>query len=689
MEANKSTLFQLLNGEKQFRIPIYQRTYSWEKEACERLIDDILAIADAPEGQSHFLGSVVYVAQLDYQVAGVNSLLVIDGQQRLTTLSLLILALRKRVSDGIDIGVKSGPLGNYYLFNANEDENDDRYIKLELTQSDRDIYRRLCFSAPPGPKDQESRVKQNFDFFVRFLESGDPQRVYRGIQRLQIVYIALEKGKDNPQLIFESMNSTGLSLAQADLVRNYVLMGLDHHIQTSLYNKFWFPMERIFGEQYREEFDAFMRTYLTVRRSTIPKEDRVYAESKRYVLERPQAGSATDRMESLVSDLHENAIYYARFARQEEDEPELKIAFKDFGELRADVAHPFFLELYSDYKAGQLSCDDLLKIVRLTESYVMRRALCGIPTNGMNKTFAGLTKNIDKSDYWEAIQRAFMALGGKRKFPRDEEVKKSLEGLDAYNFARRNYLLERLENSYHPKEPLLSSNGHPTVEHIMPQKLSQEWELTLGVDAKVVHATYLHNLGNITWSGYNAELGALPFLTKVEKEPGGYSSGYFALNKYVAVQSTWGREQIEQRCAILADQVCMLWKAPEDRFAPNESPVTADSYTLDHYSQLKGSILELYLQLERGLVSLRPNIRRVCRKQYIALKLEKNLLTVIPQASQLLLFVDLELSRVEDTRGICKAAPPHHWGTGNVEISLYDASLVDYVISIVQQAAEG
>ncbi|MCZ2111563.1 MAG: DUF262 domain-containing protein, partial [Dehalococcoidia bacterium] len=221
MDAQKATLFQLVDGNKLFRIPIYQRTYSWRQEQCARLLEDVIAIASAPPGPSHFIGSVVYVADGNFMAAGVNSLLVIDGQQRLTTLSLMLLALRKLAMDGRDVGAGPKKIGNLYLFNGNEEEDSEEYIKLRLTRSDKETYRKLCLDHPLGDSD-DNRVQANYRYFLSAFESGraDPAEAFKGIQRLQLVYIALELGRDNPQLIFESMNSTGLDLAQADLVRN-------------------------------------------------------------------------------------------------------------------------------------------------------------------------------------------------------------------------------------------------------------------------------------------------------------------------------------------------------------------------------------------------------------------------------------------------------------------------------------
>lgn len=640
MDAQKATLVQLVDGNKQFRIPIYQRTYSWRQEQCARLLDDVIAIASTAPGPSHFIGSVVYVADGNFMAAGVNSLLVIDGQQRLTTLSLMLLALRRLAMDGRDVGAGAKKIGNLYLFNGNEEEGSEEYIKLRLTRSDKDTYRKLCLDHPTGEGD-DNRVQANYRFFLSAFESGraDPAETFKGIQRLQLVYIALELGRDNPQLIFESMNSTGLDLAQGDLVRNFVLMGLPHGLQERIYGKHWFPMESRFGQQYRDRFDGFMRTYLIVRTGSIPREDEVYVAFKKHVLSMPPAGDGEPhRMERIAADLNEQASHYEAIAFGKEADAELHQIFHDIGNLRADVAHPFLLELYGDWKKGLLSRDDLLSLVRLVESYVFRRFLCGVPTNSMNKTFAGLSKGIDKTRYFRSAQAEFLKLATYRKFPGGAETAQMLADKDVYNTPRCAYLLEKLENHFHPKEPI-KATGY-TIEHVMPQMLSDEWKVHLGEKAADVHSRLLHTLGNLTLTGYNSELSCRPFKEKLELAEGGFLSSSLALNRRIREQTKWDEEQILTRGAELAKVVLKVWPEPDPttlaEFAQPEQAV-AEIYDLDHYPPFAGPIRSLYLQLEERLLALHPAARRERKKLYVAFKLDTNFMDVIPQHSKLVL----------------------------------------------------
>jgi len=690
MDAQKATLFQMVDGNKQFRIPIYQRAYSWRQEQCSRLLEDVLTIASATSGESHFLGAVVYVADGNFMAAGVNALLVIDGQQRLTTLSLMLLALRRLALDGRDVGVTSKSIGNLYLFNANEEESSKDFIKLRLTRSDNETYRKICQDIPLGDGD-DNRIQANYRYFLDAFGSGrvDPREVYSGIQRLQLVYIALELGKDNPQLIFESMNSTGLDLAQADLVRNFVLMGLPLALQEKIYDKHWFPMEAHFGQQYRDRFDSFMRTYLTVRSGSIPREDEVYSAFKKHVMALPEsAGDGAHRMQTVAADLYEQAGLYARIAFGAEPDPDLRAAFHDFATLRADVAHPFLLELYSDRQKGFLTGDELLHLVRLTESYVFRRFLCGIPTNSMNKTFASLAKGIHKTHYHRSAQAEFLKLAGYRKFPGDAEVVQLLADRDVYNTPRCAYLLERLENSYHPKEPVKAAAY--TIEHVMPQTLSDEWKEALGEKAEAVHQRHLHTLGNLTLTGYNPELSCKPFEAKLKMKEGGFLSSPLALNGFIRQQTAWGEEEICARSQALAEMVCRVWPAPDpstlaEFVEPGEAAGTA--YTLDSYPQLSGSVRQLYDLLEERILALHPGARRECRKLYVAFKLETNFVDVIPQASKLLLVINLRFDQIDDPKGWCRDITGlGRWGNGDVEVPLTGPSQLDYVAGLIEQS---
>jgi uncharacterized protein with ParB-like and HNH nuclease domain len=370
MKATEAKLLDFLKKSPQFVIPIYQRTYSWSERECRQLWDDIMRAGRDDAVPAHFVGSIVYVEKGLYSITGGSPLLVIDGQQRLTTVTLLIEALARSMgADEPMEGFSARKLRNYYL--RNPEEGGEGQYKLLLSQTDKTSLIALL-DQRHLPHDQSIRIADNFEFFVdRVAElKDDLEALCIGLAKLVIVDISLDRDADNPQLIFESLNSTGLELSQADLIRNFILMGLEPQLQTSLYEHYWRPVELDFGQEgYTTHFDSFMRHYLTVKTGEIPNVRAVYEAFKRHA--RTPAVSVSG-VEALVEDIRAFAGYYCAMALGSEKDSELDAAFRDLRELKVDVAYPLLLELYSDYATGVLSKQDFVQAVRWVESYVFR-----------------------------------------------------------------------------------------------------------------------------------------------------------------------------------------------------------------------------------------------------------------------------------------------------------------------------
>jgi len=508
MKATEAKFLDFIKKSPQFVIPIYQRTYSWTERECRQLWDDIIRTGRDDSLSAHFVGSIVYIEKGLYHVTSQSPLLVIDGQQRLTTMALLIAALAKvldKLPEGsrepVD-GFSPRKLRNYYLINP--EEEDERHYKLILSQTDRDSLIAVI-AGSELPKDHSLRIAENYELFRSWINgfSGDLAALCKGIAKLVVVDIALSRDQDNPQLIFESMNSTGRELTQADLIRNFILMGLEPELQTHLYEAYWRPMERDFGQEaYRTYFDSFMRHYLTVKTGAIPKLDAVYDTFKAHARSPKVAEAGT---EALVVDIRNFARYFCAMALGAEKDRNLKLAFHDLRELKVDVAYPFLLELYHDYAEDMLSKQDFEAAVRLVESYVFRRAICAIPTNSLNKTFATFTKFLKKDRYLESIQANLLLLPSYRRCPNDEEFKRELQVRDLYNFRSCSYWLRRLEN--HGRKERVDVDEY-TIEHILPQNenLPKVWKEALGSEWERIRETRLHTLGNLTLTGYNSEL---------------------------------------------------------------------------------------------------------------------------------------------------------------------------------------
>ena len=557
MEATVTPLLRFLQGPKQFFIPIFQRRYSWEEHHCRQLWDDILRIGENDEILSHFLGSIVYMEPRLQPVTAVRQLLVIDGQQRLTTLSLLLSALSRAIDeDGSEIDISPRRLSNYYLFNA-EEENEFRYKQL-LTRRDKETLIHLLESREL-PINASPLLVDNYRFFEIKLRNVDLQAVYNGIQKLRIVDITLDRNHDNPQLIFESLNSTGLSLSQSDLIRNYVLMGQEPDFQNRLYEEYWFPMEQRFGDEYTKRFDRFIRDYLTLETRQIPNVKSVYEKFKAHI----PSTDDSEILEITIEDISRYAKHYASIALLQEKDLEFQVCFKNIQDLRVEVAFPFLLEVYEDYTRGTIEKAEIIEIFRLVESYVFRRAVCGIPTNSLNKTFAALMTDVDKKDYLRSLKVAFFQMRSYRRYPSDIEFKQSLLIRDVYNFDRCNYLLRNLEN-YRRNDPIGDENH--TIEHIMPQNpnLSKAWQDELGENFQEIYEKYLHTIGNLTLIATrdNPALSDLPFGKKRDMD-GGFRDSPLRLNRSLAQTEQWNEKTILARAEELAEKALKIWISPQ------------------------------------------------------------------------------------------------------------------------------
>jgi len=687
MKATEAKLIDFLKKSPQFIIPIYQRTYSWSEKECLQLWEDILRTGSNDKITAHFVGSIVYVEKGLYSVSSQSPLLVIDGQQRLTTVSLMTEALARALGESEPIeGFSAKKMRNYFLLNPLE-EGEKKY-KLILSQTDKTTLTSLL-DQNSYPKDFSVRVKANFDFFTEKIaeEKDNLLAVCKGLAKLIIVDISLNRDQDNPQLIFESLNSTGRELSQADLIRNFILMGLEHDLQSKLYDQYWRPMEIDFGQEgYAVYFDSFMRHYLTVKTGVIPKEREVYEAFKQYARS-PEIAS----IEALVSDIRIFAGHYCAMALGTEENQELKMAFHDLRELKVDVAFPFLLEIYNDYKEEILSADELLKIVRLVENYVFRRAICGIPTNSMNKTFGNFSRNLKKDRYLESVEANFMLLPSYRRFPDDEEFKREIKVKDVYNFRSRSYWLRRLEN-YDRKERVPVDEY--TIEHIMPQNenLSATWKSELGHEWERIQKTYLHTLGNLTLTGYNSEYSDRPFIEKRNMK-GGFSESPLKLNKSIAEKETWTEKDIIDRAEILSMQAINVWFAPkiESSVLEEYKPKTElTEYSIEDHPHLASEpIRSVFNEFRKQVLALDPCVTETFLKLYVAYKAETNFVDIVPQAKRLRLSLNVTFAEINDPKGLCKdVSALGRWGNGDVEVGLSKIEEIPYVMSLVRQAFE-
>lgn len=700
MKAEAFNLLRFFQIGKQCVIPIYQRTYSWTEEQCESLWLDIVKVGANLNLPTHFVGSFVYVQDGNaHLLSATPQCMVIDGQQRITTISILLLALAKVIRDNegeifIEGNVRITPtyIKNNYLLNAHEEG--ERRFKLILTQADKETYLNMLQDLPLPDKYSE-RIKDNFDYFEEKLQDPDIdlKTIYTGIQKLMIVEIALDRSHDNPQLIFESLNSTGLELSEADKIRNYVLMGMEPVRQTRMYSEFWFPMERSFGQsESTGYFDRFIRDYLTLKLNRIPKIGDVYREFKNYAIEN-DAGD----IESLVADISKYAKYFVNMVFGKEVDKNLIQVFNNLNQLKVDVVYPFLLEVYADYEKELLSKIEFLEILHLLESYVFRRVVCGIPTSSMNKTFANLYKEIVVADYLNSFKASMLLKDSYRRLPNDEEFLRELKIKNVYNFKNSNYMLSKIENSQYQNE--LINLGQFSIEHIMPQNsnLSDEWQRDLGSDWKEIQGKYLHTIGNLTLTGYNSELSDRPFIQKRDMD-GGFKKSRLFLNSGISDLTTWNEIEILNRTNILADLSLTIWNYPKldstilDRYKAErtESRVVSE-YAEKDYKHSNELNLNLFKNLRERIIGFDPTVSEEFKKYYIAYKSSSytNFVCLVFQKSRIRISLSIDFEDLNDTNQICiNVRGLGRWGGGNTQFGLKKMDEIEYAIYLIKQSYE-
>ncbi len=674
MKADATTLLNFIkdNQKNQLVIPIYQRVYSWEKEQCKELWDDIIKIGGDDKMDGHFIGSILYV--LDGITHSDNALLIIDGQQRLTTITLLLTALRDHWSD------KRKEIEDHYLINS--DKDGDKKFRLILSESDKDTLLSLIDKDKRKPSKPSSKIVENFKLFEEWINknTGKLETIFKGLEKLMIVYIALEKGKNDPQLIFESMNSKGMELAQTDLIRNYIVMETEVEKQEYFYNKYWRAMEEEF-EQNKKWFDRFVRHYLTIKTREIPKINKVYVALKDY---RQKEGIG---IEDLLKDLQKYCGYFCQIVFKKEDDKDLNKALGFLVDLEMDVVYPLLLELYSDYSDRVLSKDDFISIIALIESYICRRAVCGLGPNSLNKVFPSFTKHIQKDEYFESLKAHFGSLTEKQRFPKNDEFKNLFITIDFYHFKKNKYFFERLEN-FDRKERVYTHEY--TTEHIMPQKLTEEWEKDLGENFQAIHDKYLHTIGNLTLTGYNQEYSNNSFQEKRDMEKD-FKDSPLRLNQGLRDLESFGEEEIKKRANDLADLALKIWTYPNldaetlEKYKPKKEKKVYDlsSYKFGSHSR------ELFDILSKEIKALDERITEKFNQKYISYMFDKKFVDIVVQTKDLKLYLNMKFNELQDEKNLASdATNKHHNGNGDIEVKLETKENIPYCLGLIKQALE-
>ena len=578
MKANEVPLNSFLSQTKtQFIIPVYQRNYDWTEEQCKQLFYDILEVGNKP-GTTHFIGSIVFIHDGVYTSSEVRQLVVIDGQQRLTTFSLLYLALYKFAIEN-NLEERAQELNDTYLVNKYVK---DESSKLKLKQSDTNAkaLKFLMTNNKPENYTEYSKVINNFNYFKQNINNDNLQIILNGLNSLLFVEISLERGKDDPQRIFESLNSTGLELSQADLIRNYILMGLEPSEQVKVFENFWEIIENNAKDYTKEESKVsdFIRDYLTYKIKKIPNKNAVYEEFK---LRYPERN--TRFYTEVIKEIKEFSIYYNKLINpSKEEDVEISKELSYINRLEITVSFPFLLPIYNDYKCNVIEKSIFIKILKLIQSFTWRRFIVGLPTHALSKLFLNLYSDIVKTNYYQSIEKALVKKKAVQRFPGNKEIEIYLAEKDMYNIQSKNrvYLLELLEN-FNNKEFVSVDNPDITIEHIFPQNPDAKWYDVLDEQSiKDMQGKYLNTIANLTLSGNNGSLGNKVFSEKKVLNKDGKEQGYIfsnlRLNSYLKEINHWNIETLQKRYALLLERFLLIWQYPDVIIDEDEAETDED-----------------------------------------------------------------------------------------------------------------
>lgn len=722
MKARESRLNNLLEIRNQkFVIPVFQRKYSWTEKQCQTLWDDIISLSERGADAGHFIGSIVCYQVNDEEMPGViNEKILIDGQQRLTTLSLIMIAIARTYMQMGEEGTKiANAIMNQYVLNADFD-GEDKY-KLIPTYDDKETFIALIENRENELKTYSQNMLDNFKLFYDNLDNDKEtlEKIYKGINKLDIVYVVLTKNQDNPQLIFESMNSTGKGLSQGDLLRNYLLLGGDSSEQKDLYENYWKPIEQDFGQDdYVNKFDFFLRDYLTmVERKTVNL-GVGYDEYKEYYSDK----NISKR--DMLKDLRRFSKYYSRIYRCIDNDKELNDLWKELKIQRVDVANPFLMQVYSDYEEAQetheyeLSKQDFIDIIKTINSYVFRRYIVGIPTNSLNKTFAVLYNSINKDDYKNSVIATLMLLDSYKEFPNDDEFETSFFTKDIYTTRLKNYILEKLENDNHLNSITIDGSDI-SIEHILPEtkedSFKQWWKEALGSNWKELKKNNEHRLGNLTITKgvYNTQMSDLPFLKKLNV-PGGIVDSHYRISESVIYETDengnyildqdnnkikrteWNISDIDERTRTLVKQALNIWKYPsltEEELKPYKNINRQEKVTyvdISHLPEMNEKIKEIFNIYDQYIMSLDEKVTKLIAKHYIAYKYDySNFAEIIIFKNSINILLDIPEDLLKDELNLAEnITDKGSWGTGNNRLKINSKDNMDYIKELIKQSLD-
>lgn len=566
MKANETKVDKFLaTNETTFAIPVYQRNYDWTLTQCKQLLHDIIETGKSDDINAHFIGSIVYVHDDVYTASGLTELTIIDGQQRLTTITLIYISLY-RLAQQLNNQMQVNRIHKTYLINEFAPEAEK--LKLKPTENNKEALRHILNSEVREEFKGYSKIIENFNFFKNSITAENYEIVQKGLSKLIFIDIALDRQRDNPQRIFESLNSTGLELSQADLIRNYILMGLSRINQENIYKSFWEVIEKNAKDETLNQtrVSDFIRDFLTLKNKEIPNKSNVYATFKENY-----PTTTVDILEENLSEIKSLSKFYNKLVNpKNEEDKAIRQQLEFINKLEINVAFPFLMKVYEDYSNELIDKQTFISVLALIQSFTFRRFVVGLPTNALNKIFMSLYDKVEKDNYLFSIQKSLLLRSGVQRFPRNTETINALKEKDVYNIKSKNrtYLLERLENYQNNEPVVIEGNTDITIEHIFPQNPDSKWKVELGNEEyNYIKENYLNTIGNLTLSGNNGKLGNKYFTEKQvmndENKEQGYKFSRLWLNRELKTLTKWGRKEIENRTNVITERFINIWQHPD------------------------------------------------------------------------------------------------------------------------------
>ncbi|RRD28767.1 DUF4357 domain-containing protein [Fusobacterium canifelinum] len=625
MKASEKKIKDLFSEAKTFfAIPVYQRDYNWQEKHCKQLFEDILNVGKDIDITSHFIGSIVYIHEGVYGI-GEKEFYVIDGQQRMITITLLHIALYHRLKESKEEYADE----IYELYLVNKFSKRDIKLKLLPPEENLNILNKILEENLEDLEDYQDRnIVKNYKFFKEIISNYSNEEIeylLAGLDKIIYVDIALEKDKDDPQRIFESLNSTGLDLSQGDLIRNYILMDLEREKQNLVYKNLWLPIENnckiSLGNEIKNYVSDFIRDYLTLKNGKIPSKPKVFEEFKEFY---------DKNNDEQLEDIKNFSEEYSHIIKPNtEKDKDIRKELENLKVLDQTVINTFLIGILRDYRENKIVKNEILEILKLLQSYIWRRFITEKPSNALNKIFQGMYLKISKDQkYYKSLEESLL----NQDFPTDDELKEALKTKNVYKDKEKlRYVFKELEN-YNHNELIDFENEKITIEHIFPQKPNKSWKEKYSDYELEEMKTFKDTISNLTLTGSNANLGNKSFLEKRNDDIHGYKNSKLYLNKYLGKLNEWNLSAMEGRFEDLFKNIVKIWKRPESSEDKDIEKVTfvlkgaASSGTgkllaYEKFELLKGSII---IRGNKGSESVEKRNKRIIEELIENNLVEKN-----------------------------------------------------------------